>query len=93
MEVNIGDIVSWLIIGILAGSLAGIVVTRSRTGLGHLTNLLVGLVGAVFGGIIVRVFKLDFDIGKVVLRPEDLVAAFIGALICIVIAGIIKKRA
>ena len=93
MQVNIGDIVSWLIIGILAGSLAGIVVTRNRTGLGYALNLLVGLVGALFGGIIVRLLKLDFNIGKIVLRPEDLVAAFIGSLIFIIIVSIVRKKA
>ena len=38
MEVAIDDLIVWLIVGMLAGSLAGLVVRRKKTGFGMLTN-------------------------------------------------------
>ena len=92
MNVQISDIISWLVIGMLAGSLAGMLVRRSKTGFGSVTNLAVGLVGALFGGIVVRLLKLDFGVGRIVLRWEDLVAAFIGSLLFIVILAISGRK-
>ena len=92
MNVQISDIISWLVIGMLAGSLAGMLVRRSKTGFGSVTNLAVGLVGALFGGIVVRLLKLDFGVGRIVLRWEDLVAAFVGSLLFIVILAISGRK-
>jgi uncharacterized membrane protein YeaQ/YmgE (transglycosylase-associated protein family) len=92
MNVQISDIISWLVIGMLAGSLAGMLVRRSKTGFGSVTNLAVGLVGALFGGIVVRLLKLDFGVGRIVLRWEDLVAAFIGSLLFSVILAISGRK-
>jgi len=43
---SINQIVVWIIIGLLGGSLAGLIITRERKGFGILRNLGVGLVGA-----------------------------------------------
>ena len=47
MTINFGQIVVWLIVGALAGSLAGMVATRSTRGYGRWANLATGLVGAL----------------------------------------------
>lgn len=93
MNLTISDIISWLVIGMLAGSLAGMIVRRNKAGLGVITNLAVGLVGALFGGIVVRLLKLDFGIGKIELRWEDMVAAFVGSLILIAVVAIYGRKA
>lgn len=46
----VGDLLSWLIIGGLAGWLASVIV-RGR-GYGCLGNIIVGLIGAVLGGFL-----------------------------------------
>ncbi len=92
INITISDLLSWLVIGILAGSLAGMIVTRNKTGLGHFLNLLVGLVGAIIGGAIVRLLKLDFGLGKIVLRWEDMVAAVIGSLLLIILVSVLRKK-
>ena len=38
MEVAIDDLIVWLIVGMLAGSLAGLVVRRKKAGFGKFTN-------------------------------------------------------
>jgi uncharacterized membrane protein YeaQ/YmgE (transglycosylase-associated protein family) len=92
MNLTISDVLSWLIIGAFAGSLAGMIVKRKKSGLGHLANLTVGLVGAMIGGAAVRLLKIDFGIGKIVLRWEDMAFALIGSLIFIVIYSVLRKR-
>lgn len=92
LDITISDLISWLIIGILAGSLAGMIVKRNKTGLGNILNLLVGLVGAIIGGAVVRLLKLDFGLGKIVLRWEDMVAAVIGSLLLIILVSILRKK-
>jgi uncharacterized membrane protein YeaQ/YmgE (transglycosylase-associated protein family) len=49
---TIEQLVVWLIIGALPGSLAGMVVTGTRKGYGPATNILLGLIGAVIGGYV-----------------------------------------
>jgi len=46
-----GGLLSWLIVGLIAGALAGRVV--EGRGLGCLGDIVVGIVGAVLGGLIV----------------------------------------
>ena len=47
---TIGKIVVWLIVGALAGTLAGRVMTLSKRGFGFWTNMAVGMIGALVGG-------------------------------------------
>ncbi len=51
------DLISWLIIGLLAGFLASQVM-RGR-GYGCLGNILVGLVGAVIGGFLASLLNIN----------------------------------
>lgn len=51
-----GNIVSWLLVGLIAGSLAGYFV-RGR-GFGCIGNIIVGLLGAVIGGVLASILEL-----------------------------------
>jgi hypothetical protein len=48
---SLDRVVVWLIIGLLGGSLAGLLIKRERTGFGILRNLGLGLVGAFAGSL------------------------------------------
>ena len=48
---SLDQVIVWIIIGLLGGSLAGLMITRERKGFGILRNLGVGLVGALVGGL------------------------------------------
>lgn len=72
------DLLTWLIVGLVAGVLAGLLVG----GIGLVGNIVVGIVGAFFGGWIFR------QLG--VTTPFDGLAgiiftAFIGAVVLLVI--------
>ena len=59
----------------MAGNLAGRLVTLKKEGLGRWTNLGVGMVGALIGGLVFIVF--DMDTGG--LRPHDQFADLVAA--------------
>lgn len=91
MHISWAQIIVWLIVGALAGSLAGMVVTRSKGGFGRAANLGIGLVGALIGGFLFKVFGIDLGLGSIRVSFEDLVSAFIGSLIFLVIIRFVRK--
>ncbi|HEY8760837.1 MAG TPA: GlsB/YeaQ/YmgE family stress response membrane protein [Candidatus Dormibacteraeota bacterium] len=70
----------WILIGLIAGALAGRVV-RGR-GFGCLVDIIVGIAGAFIGGILVGAF-----VPGVAGFWESLVVAFIGA---VVLLGVLR---
>jgi len=92
MDMTAGEMVVWAIVGLLAGSLAGLVVQGKKEGFGWVTNLIFGLIGAFVGGAAFD--KLDVNLGleKIVLDLNLVVAAFIGALVVVVSARFIESR-
>ncbi len=92
MTITLGQLITWLIIGALAGSLAGALVRRRRRGYGLAVNLAIGLVGALLGGVIFRLLNVNLGLGQIVLSGEDLVAAFLGALLFLAILSAFRRR-
>jgi len=78
---SINHIVVWIIIGLLGGSLAGLIITRERKGFGILRNLGVGLVGALVGGLVFRLFGIFPGLDKIAISLRYIVAALIGSLL------------
>ena len=79
-------IISWIIVGLIAGWAAGKIMKGS--GYGPLTNILLGIVGAIVGGWIVRILGFAPS-GDVI---SSIVTAIIGAVLLIALARAIKKR-
>jgi uncharacterized membrane protein YeaQ/YmgE (transglycosylase-associated protein family) len=76
----------WVIVGLLGGSLAGLIIKRERAGFGLYRNLGLGLVGALVGGLLFRLFGLFPELDKVAISLRDVVAAVAGSLL--VFAGL-----
>ncbi len=85
MKPLIGQIIVWLIVGGLAGTLAGRLVTFKKEGLGRWTNLAVGLVGALIGVGLFKLFRIDLGLGEIKITFEDLIAAFVGSLLFVLV--------
>lgn len=92
MNINLDDIIVWLIVGIIAGTLAGAVAKRSKKGYGVTSNLGIGLVGALAGGLLFRVLGLDLGLGGISISLEDIVAAFAGSILFLIILRLVRKR-
>ncbi len=89
--VSTGQVIAWLIIGAFAGSLAAWVVTRRRRGFGVLANIVIGMVGAIIGGFLFELLNINLGLGQITLSVEDLVAAFVGSLILILLIVMIRR--
>ncbi len=77
-DLNPGGIIAWIVIGLLAGWLAGVIMPGK--GYGLVGDLIVGLIGALIGGFIVGLLAPGTSFGFI----GSLVIALIGA--CILVA-------
>ncbi|MCC6821612.1 MAG: GlsB/YeaQ/YmgE family stress response membrane protein, partial [Verrucomicrobia subdivision 3 bacterium] len=78
------EIVAWVIMGVLVGAVAGLFTSLKTTGLGKVGRLLLGLAGAFIGGMIVHVGRIDFGLGPVLIRYEELLFSLAGAVLLII---------
>jgi uncharacterized membrane protein YeaQ/YmgE (transglycosylase-associated protein family) len=92
MNITIDQLIVWLLVGALAGSVVGMLVKRTKKGFGHIINLGIGLVGALIGGFLFDLFNLDLGLGQIAISFEDIVAALIGSLIFLLIVFLIRKK-
>lgn len=90
MSFSLAQLLVWGLIGLLAGSLVGLVVTRERKGFGLLSNLALGLAGAIIGGLLFRVLGLFPNLDQITISLRDVVAAVCGSFI--VLAGLWLKQ-
>lgn len=86
MDLNPGGIIAWIVVGLIAGWLAGVVMKGG--GFGIVGDIVVGLVGALVGGF---VFTLITGGGSAGFWGSILVA-FIGAVILIAIIRALPGR-
>jgi uncharacterized membrane protein YeaQ/YmgE (transglycosylase-associated protein family) len=77
-------VISWIVIGLLAGWLAGRITDSPR---GLLRNLAVGLIGAILGGFLAR--KLGIEV--VHDFWGELITAIIGAVILLFVWQAIRR--
>jgi uncharacterized membrane protein YeaQ/YmgE (transglycosylase-associated protein family) len=80
-------IIIWLVIGAIAGWLAGLIV--KGFGFGLVGNIVVGIVGAVIAGWLFP--RLNIPLGTGFVR--DVISATIGAVILLVVIGLIRRVA
>lgn len=78
-----GKLIVWLIVGGLAGTTVGRLLTFKKQGFGRWTNLAVGLAGALLGGFLFNFFEIDLGLGQLKVTFEDLIAAIVGSLLLI----------
>lgn len=82
---GIESIIVWLIVGAIAGWLAGVIVTGY--GFGLIGNIVVGIVGAVIAGLLLPRLGLGLPTGIV----GSIIYAVIGAVILLVIVGLFRR--
>jgi uncharacterized membrane protein YeaQ/YmgE (transglycosylase-associated protein family) len=74
-----GGWLAWLVVGLLAGAIAGTLV-RGR-GYGCLVDIVVGIIGAFIGGIVVGIFLPGTAVGFI----GTLVVAVLGAVLLLAV--------
>jgi uncharacterized membrane protein YeaQ/YmgE (transglycosylase-associated protein family) len=83
-------IIAWLVLGAIAGYLAGFLV-RGDEGLGVIGHIVLGIVGALVGGFLASVlFNKDAINGA--LDIGSIVVATIGAVLTVVVVSAVTGR-
>jgi uncharacterized membrane protein YeaQ/YmgE (transglycosylase-associated protein family) len=80
-----GSIIAWLVVGLIAGAVAGNVMRGS--GFGIIGDIIVGLLGAMIGGFVFSFFAVGYTgfLGSTIV-------AFLGACIFIAIVRAVAPR-
>ena len=79
-------ILSWIVVGLIAGWLAGMVMRGG--GYGLLGDIIVGVVGGLLGGWIATSF-LHIGAGMNGINLESILVAFVGAIILLILLRIL----
>ena len=79
-------ILIWLIVGGIAGWLAGLIVKGG--GQGILINIIVGIIGAVIGGWLFGELGIAIGTGMV----NTIITAVIGAVVLLLVIGLISGK-
>ncbi len=85
MAIDINTLIVWLVVGAIAGWLAGVIV--KGYGFGLIGNIVVGIIGAVIGGWLLP--RLGVSIGGDLIGV--IITAVIGAVILLVIIGFVRR--
>jgi uncharacterized membrane protein YeaQ/YmgE (transglycosylase-associated protein family) len=80
---------SWIIVGLVAGWLAGVVVKGG--GFGCIGDIVVGVIGGVLGGFLATKF---FQIGDPMtgINFQSILIAFVGAVIFVIILRLLSGK-
>jgi len=88
MEIRMG-IISWIVVGLIAGWLAGLVVKGD--GYGCIGDIVVGVIGGLLGGWIASSF---FHMGDPMsgVNLQSILVAFFGAVIFVIVLRVVSGR-
>ena len=88
---SLAQFITWIVMGLLGGSLAGLIVTRGRKGFGLARNMGLGLAGAIVGGLLFRLLGLLPGLDQISISLRDVLAAFVGSLIVLAAIGLWQR--
>jgi uncharacterized membrane protein YeaQ/YmgE (transglycosylase-associated protein family) len=86
MNLEPGGVLAWLVVGAIAGWLAGQVMKGG--GYGLIGDIVVGIIGAIVGGFLLGALGISGPAGLV----GSIVVAFIGAVVLIAVVRAIAPR-
>ena len=82
IHLTVDDVIVWILVGLVAGSLAGRVALGRDLGL--LGDVVAGIIGAFLGGVLAQIFKIHVSIaGSSIL--SEIVVAFAGAVLLLLV--------
>lgn len=84
---TIESLLVWIIVGVVAGFLAGVIV--KGYGLGFFGNLVVGVIGAFIGGWLLPAIGVRFDVVNPLVT--SIAYATIGAVVLLLLLGLVRR--
>jgi len=92
MDISIGQILAWVIVGGFAGALAAALTDPShKIRFLSLRNILLGMVGAVIGGLLFHILKIEIG-SDLVITLTDVLSAFVGSVIVVLALWFYQRR-
>ncbi len=85
VSIDTHSLIIWLIVGAVAGWLAGTLVRGG--GFGLLGDIIVGIIGAFIGGWLAGVLHLHIGVGVI----AEIITATIGAVVLILILRLVRR--
>ena len=82
---SVTTLLIWILVGAVAGWLAGLVVRGF--GFGLVGNIVVGILGAILGGWLLGMAGFSFGAGIL----GSIITAFIGAVVLLLIVRVVKR--
>ncbi len=93
VKFDLSQVLTWAVIGLIAGVFASLLVRGHRYGL--LGSLILGLIGAVIGGFLFRFINIpvspELENG-ITIRYIDIIIAFFGAIIALLFLALFYRR-
>jgi uncharacterized membrane protein YeaQ/YmgE (transglycosylase-associated protein family) len=80
------NLLTWLIVGLIAGVLASLVM--GGTGLGIIGDIIIGIVGAFIGGWLFTAMGVAVPLGGI---AGTILVAFIGAVVLLFIIRLVRR--
>jgi uncharacterized membrane protein YeaQ/YmgE (transglycosylase-associated protein family) len=80
------DLLTWLIVGLVAGLLASFVM--GGTGLGLIGDIIIGICGAFVGSWVLRALHVQVPVGGI---GGTILVAFIGAVLLLFIIRVLRR--
>lgn len=85
---SLGDVIVFVLIALIAGFVASLLVMGRGRGL--VFNIIIGVLGALFGGWLASQLHISINLGNSLLN--QLVVAFVGSVILLLIWRLIFRR-
>lgn len=86
------DIIAWIVLGAIAGYIAGFLVKGDES-LGVIGHIVLGIIGAFVGGFLFRILGIgNPTAGGDQINVMSIIAAVVGAVIVVVIASMVTGR-
>jgi uncharacterized membrane protein YeaQ/YmgE (transglycosylase-associated protein family) len=81
------DILYWIVFGLIAGTVANFIMPSSRGGI--LASLILGIVGAIVGGYLGKMF---FGVGVTGFNLSSFVVAVLGAILVLFVGSLLMRN-
>lgn len=92
---GIGDVISWIVVGLIAGAIAKFLMPGRDPG-GFIVTIVIGIVGAVLAGFLAHILRIADETKTISLNDKGfwtkVAFGIVGALIILVVYRLIAGR-